>query len=476
MSTFYDLRAQRTIAQAEAEQARAEAEATRVETMLRLEAARAEQAVRQAEQARRDRLAREHARTARREERRRQRAMARMARTAAVRRGTGALAAAVVGRAPALVGAVAMGAPIAIAWRGQLEFADQVMHLGFMAPALPIALEGGVWYLAFLIHRAITAGLPIGRYRVATWTMAGIAGAMNFWHGITASSKDDGLQVGVILALASLLGIALWELTASLTQQTTAKRTAAEIRRAAWRRLRYPRLSWAAASIRASRGASCSIEQAWTAAWIDRYGVGPDASRRDRKLAKSIVGYQRKADRSAAKDGRLIIIDGSIVRPCTPSPQASEEAEEAMARLQAFSENRADVARSIAFPSIGSPVIKPINSIEHTMIPAPAPTPTPVEVDRSTVPPSIEPPVSPIDREDSIDIDGSSAPRRSIDEHRAALWEAIEAGDIDPREVSAEEIRRTLNCAPKTARTLRDELRTTAAEPTSTTDSGDTHD
>ncbi|MEV7012018.1 DUF2637 domain-containing protein [Streptosporangium sp. NPDC051022] len=348
-STYYDPRAQRAVAQAEAEQARAAAEATRAETMLRLEAARAEQANRQAEQARLDQQAREYSRTARRQERHQQRAESRTARRAAVRRGAGALAAAVVTRAPVIVGAVAMGAPIAIAWRGQFEFAQTVMHLGVMAPALPIALEGGVWYVAFLVHRAIAEKLPIGRYRAATWGLAGIAAGMNLWHGLQAN--EDGLQVGVILALASLLGIALWELTASLTQQTTSKRSAAEIRRAAWRRLRYPRLSWAAASIRASRGEGCSIEQAWTAAWIDRYGVGPAASRRDRKLARSIVKYEKKADRAAAKDGRLVIVDGSIVRPGTAPAESIEAGEEAMARLRAFAERRSDVAKSIAFPA-----------------------------------------------------------------------------------------------------------------------------
>lgn len=489
MSTYYDHRAQRTVAQAEAEQARAAAEATRAETMLRLEEARAARATEAAAAERHEREARAASRAARRRMRRQESRQARAARYAAARRGTGALAAALVERAPVIVGGVAMGAPIAIAWRGQLEFADKVMHLGLMAPALPIALEGGVWYLAFLVHRAIKAKLPIGRYRVATWGMAGIAAGMNLWHGITAN-KADGLQVGMILALASLLGIALWELTASLTQQATTKRSAAEIRRAAWRRVRYPHLSWAAASIRASRGEGCSIEAAWTAAWIDRYGVGPEASRRDRRIARSIVRYEKKADRAAAKDGRLSIVDGSIVRPGTPTPQQSQEGEEAMARLRAFTERRDDVARSIAFPSIGSPAVE---SIDRPAIEADRPATlfgsaspdrlasiqgrstsahASIEDGRSTVPDSIVRPGpsielrsiedDPADR--STDPDSEEpTPRRSIEEHRAALHTAIEAGDIDPQEATAEGIRKYLRCAPKTAQTLRDEIRTEVA-------------
>ncbi|GGK94248.1 hypothetical protein Ppa06_64590 [Planomonospora parontospora subsp. parontospora] len=485
MTTYYDPRAQRLVADAQAEQARAAAEATRAETMLRLEEARTARAAAAAEAERREREMRAASAAARRRLRRQEREQAKAARRARLRRGAGALAAAALTRAPVIVGAIAMGAPIAIAWRGQLEFATHVMHLGFMAPALPIALEGGVWYLAFLVHRAITARLPIGRYRVATWAMAAIAAGMNLWHGVTAN-KTDGLQVGVILALASLLGIALWELTASLTQQSASKRTAAEIRRAAWRRLRYPRLSWAAASIRASRGEQCSIEEAWTAAWIDRYGVGPQASRRDRTLARSIVRYQRAADRQAAKDGRLLIVDGSIVRPGEPGPHQSAEAEEAMARLKAFTERRQDVARSIAFPSIGSPAIEsppqPAASIEADRPAEPATAPIdrapsietqPIAVVRSieSTPapagPSIErrsgrSPIDPAGPADPIEsTEAEPAPRRSIEEHRAALRAAIEAGDIDPREATAEEIRRTLSCAPRTARILRDELKQT---------------
>ncbi|MEU4834145.1 DUF2637 domain-containing protein [Streptosporangium sp. NPDC023615] len=480
--TFYDPRAQRAVAGAEAERARAEAEATRAQTAIALERERRLLDRQHAQDERQHRDERARTKAAARKERREQSRRDRAARRAAARRGAGALAAAVAERAPVIVGAVAMGAPIAIAWRGQLEFATDVMHLGFMAPALPIALEGGVWYLAFLVHRAIMAKLPIGRYRAATWMLAGIAAGMNLWHGIHANG-DDGLQVGVILALASLLGIALWELTASLTQQTTTRRSAAEIRRAAWRRLRYPRLSWSAASIRASRGESCSIEEAWTAAWIDRFGVGPSSSRRDRKLARSIVSYEKKADRAAAKDGRLVIVDGSIVRPGASTAQQSAEGEEAMARLKAFSAQRQDVARSIAFPSIDRPPVQAdrLASIEAASIdrvparPRKASSSASIEAPRSSGPDSITAPRPSIDGSiesrsieasiesesllDPIDPEYPSAPRRSIEAHRTALRAAIGAGLIDPQEATAEGIRKILRCAPKTAQTLRDEIR-----------------
>uniref|UniRef100_UPI003F496153 DUF2637 domain-containing protein n=1 Tax=Sphaerisporangium sp. CA-236357 TaxID=3240030 RepID=UPI003F496153 len=342
MSTYYDSRAARTVAaaeaeatRAEAEATRAEAEATRAETALRLEQARMQMAADAVAADRRDREARAATKAARRRLRRDEKQRARVARAAALRSGGRALAAAVADRAPLMLGGVAMSAPILLAWSGQMAFAREVMHLGALAPTLPIALEGSVWYVAYLTHRAIRAHLPIGRYRAATWVLACIAAGMNAWHGIQSSAKD-GLQVGAALALASLLGIALWELTASLTARTESKRSAAEIRRAAWRRIRYPRLSYAAASIRAARGEACTVDEAWTAAWVDRYGVGPDSSRRDRRLARRIIATQRKADREAAKDGALTIVDGRIARPGAMTPEQEAAAAQAIAEFTAW--------------------------------------------------------------------------------------------------------------------------------------------
>ncbi|WP_030506328.1 hypothetical protein [Microbispora rosea] len=350
MTTYYDHRAERTMAEAEADARRAQAEALRVETTLRLERERRQMETDRVQQERRAREERARSRTAQRENRRRQREQTRAARRAAIRRGAGALRTATVQRVPFLVGGVAMGSPIAIAWNGQYQFAEQIMHLGALSPALPIALEGAVWYLAYLTHRAITQHLPTVRYRVATWALAAVAATMNFWHGsapkglpanapqqLIEQATRDAQQTGVALALASLLGIGLWELTVGLTQHTASRRSLTEIRRAAWRRLRYPRLSWQAASIRAARGEDCTIEDAWAAAWVDRYGVGPDAPRRDRRLGRKVTRYQSKADRKAAKDGRLSIVGGQIVgRPSLDPAPADPEGEKAIEQLRSW--------------------------------------------------------------------------------------------------------------------------------------------
>ncbi|MFI6513310.1 DUF2637 domain-containing protein [Streptosporangium sp. NPDC050855] len=473
--TFYDPRAQRAVAGAEAERARAEAEAIRTQTALAAEAER--RRLRRQDEAETGRA---------RAERKQEAAKRSKERTEAMRAGARGLAAALRSRSEAIVGAVAMGSPMFIAWGGQLAFASDQMQLGAAAVTLPIAMEGSVLYTAYLTNLALDKGLPTGRYRLMTVLMAATAAAMNLWHQVdkAATPLDPwaGLQIGVIYAVASLLGIVLWELRAALKKQAIAKRSAAELRRAAWRRIRYPRLSWSAASIQGAQG--CSIDEAWQQAWIDRFGVGPSSSRRDRKLARSIVSYEKKADRAAAKNGRLVIVDGSIVRPGASTSQQSAEGEEAMARLRAFSAQRQDVARSIAFPSIGRPSVqadRPV-SIEAASVdrvparPRKASSSASIEAPRSSGPdsiaaprPSIDPPIesrsieASIESEsllDPIDPEYPSAPRRSIEAHRTALRAAIGAGLIDPQEATAEGIRKILRCAPKTAQTLRDEIRT----------------
>jgi hypothetical protein len=206
---------------------------------------------------------------------------------------------------------LAVGSPALIAWRGQFEFALEKMKLGVMAPLLPVAIEGSVLYSAFLTHKAVAQGLPAGRYRALTWALAGVAAGMNFWHGHAKGSDE----VGVALALTSLLSIVLLELTAALRKaregQARTGRGAAEIRRALIRRLRYPRLSLQAAAIAAARG--IDAEDAWRAAWVDRYGVGPETTRSERRTARVVMAREQRAARRSARRGGLTIADGQVV-------------------------------------------------------------------------------------------------------------------------------------------------------------------
>ncbi|KAB2351607.1 DUF2637 domain-containing protein [Actinomadura rudentiformis] len=278
----WDIRSERIAARAAADKARAEAEAIRAKT------------------AREARLADEELRS-NRQDRRRTRARERRQELAKNVRRHGDLA----------LPTLAVGAPALIAWRGQFEFAAEKMRLGLMAPLLPVAIEGSVLYSAFLTHRAVAEGLPAGRYRALTWTLAGVAAGMNFWHGHAAGSA----QVGVALALTSLLSIVLLELTVALRKARTTKqqtgRDAAQIRRALIRRVRYPRLSIATAAIAAAR--DIPTDQAWHAAWVDRYGLGPEATRSERRIARAVMRRQARAARRSARKGGLTVVDGQVV-------------------------------------------------------------------------------------------------------------------------------------------------------------------
>lgn len=301
MTTYYDLRAQRTLADAEAE-------ALRAETAIRLERERAALERERAERARAERAERARARAARR----------------AKRRAAAAAALATLrGRVPVLIAAAAIGAPMIIAWRGQAGFAAEVMGLDW--PILvPVAIEGSVLYTAYLAHRAVSLSLPAARYRAMTWALAAVAASMNLWHYL-----GDGPQVAVVYAACSLLSILLWELTVGLRGRVRSGRSGAEIRLAAWRRLRYPLLSWQAASIRAARGPACTPEEAWQQAWRDRYGVAPDAPARERRLVARAIRAQDRSDRRAARRGELGMVGGVILgRPLPPVPPVPGNAPE----------------------------------------------------------------------------------------------------------------------------------------------------
>lgn len=299
---FSDRRAEREIAAAMAEQHRADAAARLVEVQLRkieLDTAREELAQR---------------RTAAADTRKRQQRDAADAvwakRIARLHTGLVELGQRVLAVVPVLVGGVAMGAPILIGWNGQLQAARTVLHLGRLAWVYPVALEGGAWWLAYLMHRAITSRRPTGRLRSSMWLLAGLAAGMNFWHGTTAYGPIGGAG----LALSSLLGIGLWELTAGHLRHTTSDTSAGQARLVVVRWLRFPRLAWAAWSITIAGGADADREMAWRAAWITRFGVGPDASGRDRRLGRTILRARSKVDRQAARQGEFVIVGGVILR------------------------------------------------------------------------------------------------------------------------------------------------------------------
>lgn len=297
-ATFSDRRAERIAAEAQADQQRALAEQTRAQTaltMAQVEQARQAGAAALAERRyQREKAERDEARA------RRSEARARFMR-----------------RLPvwllSVLWATVIVAPVTLAWQAQRQFAESTLHIpSAWSWLFPLAVEAGAWVCAFEAHRRAKTGRPVGALLTWMWVLASIAAGINLMHGAT----DYSLTAGVALAVMSLLGVLLHQIRQNADRAAAEGRDNTALRRALWRRIRFPRLSWSAASIAAARGEATTADEAWRQAWVDRCGVGPEASRRDRRLARVIVRHQRKADRKAARAGDLTII-GGVILPVT---------------------------------------------------------------------------------------------------------------------------------------------------------------
>jgi hypothetical protein len=217
------------------------------------ERARVREAFRRAEQEQAARQARreaEEVRQARRAQRRQ-----RVERAWAKRRGLVAVA-------------PMMGASAGVALPAQWTFYGQVTGSGLAGVVIAVMVEGGTWMGAALESAAIDARQPVGRYRALTWGLAGIAAGVNVAHGL----GTGGWQVAVVFGLASLLGPISWAAYSHLRSGTVSGRTAEDFRRAAWRRVWHPVLSWRAADLRATTACGLDPEQAWRQVWDERRG------------------------------------------------------------------------------------------------------------------------------------------------------------------------------------------------------------
>ncbi|MEV5539187.1 hypothetical protein AB0L13_20205 [Saccharopolyspora shandongensis] len=288
MTTIYDPRAARTIAKAEAAKTQAQTEALREQMRLDREERQAENARKERDKRRKDR-----------EER-----WERWRKAAPDTTLNGLWAALIV-------------APLLLAWDAQARFANTVLHVSAgMSWLFPLAIEAGAWVCAFEAHRRASKGDPVGSLPRWMWVLAGIAATINAAHG----TADYGIVAGLALGTLSLLGVLLHHIRQNLNA-AAATGVPAGSRLARW--LHFPRLALAAARIAIRAGVDHAV--AWEAAWIDRHGVGPAASRRDRKLAKVIVKRQAGLDRKAAESGEFVIVNGVILRVALPPLDAPTE-------------------------------------------------------------------------------------------------------------------------------------------------------
>jgi hypothetical protein len=210
--------------------------------------------------------------------------------------------------------AVLIVLPIAQAWTAQAAFAADTLHMPVPFNHLfPASIETGAWVCVFEARRRTRDGKSAGTLTTWVWLLAGIAAVINGAHG----TADGGPVAGLALAVLSLLGVILHTVRQG---RDKADVTGRQPGLALWRRLRYPRLSLAAASLRAAR--ELDHDTAWHLAWTDRYGVGPDAPRRERRLAKAIVEREADEDRQGARAGELTILGGRVQPVMAPQVNA----------------------------------------------------------------------------------------------------------------------------------------------------------
>lgn len=310
MTAIYDPKAARviaagqaTVAQAEADRVAAQTEAIRIDTelcALELQAKAAELAEAAAERKK------ARAKTERTERRDR-----RAATWDAIKRTLRIGADGVVQALPTLAGFIAIAAPTIIAAKGQIG-AGERMGLGPLAVLVFLMLEGAAGVLAHRRHQAVKDGLPSGRLALGMWILALTAAAMQIWHAW------PNLEIGVSFALASLVGFALIELLAGAQKQAQRGRTARDVQVGVLRAFRFPRLAFAAFSRRLALGPGADANAVWRQVWVDRYGVGPEATGRERKLGRKVIQVELKADRAAAANGDLILIGGILLRAPAP--------------------------------------------------------------------------------------------------------------------------------------------------------------
>lgn len=205
-----------------------------------------------------------------------------------------------------LLGYGLIALPITLAWTAQAAFAADTLHLqGWTAQLFPASVETGAWWCLLLAELRTRKNLPVGSLIVWAWVLAGVASMINGAHGL----HDNGWTAGLALAVLSVLGVVLHSISRRLRAADQTGGLSA-LRSRVWRRIRYPRLSLAAASIRAARQVDPAA--AWLLAWLDRYGVGPDSTRAERRIAKVITGKQSKEDRAAAERGEITLVGGRV--------------------------------------------------------------------------------------------------------------------------------------------------------------------
>lgn len=180
-------------------------------------------------------------------------------------------------------------APMAVAWTGQAGFAKDI--LGWEAPwtiLFAAAFELSTAFVGWMYHQARKDGDAGTLYRIATWIFAMGAALMNFWHA--SGMPKEGTRVwdetanrfvqeitywhftpkAVAFATMSIVGMALWELYATLLHRRKLRedgkvaKARPSIGMVRW--LRYPRHAFTAWSLAITDASLTTLNHTWYAA------------------------------------------------------------------------------------------------------------------------------------------------------------------------------------------------------------------
>lgn len=265
--------------------------------------------------------------------------------------------------------------------------------LGWLLPGISELLMLA-FAVAVLLARRRDPSRPVGMLQAGVWVFAALSAGLNFLHGFSR-----GWSAGVVMAVVAVSGIVAHQLTLATPPRPAAERAAARIARREARKIARVRKA-------AVRQAVAEIDANGTARLVYTPGRYVLAGRGRRLEAAIVPGL----------------------------PVDSEPAD--------WDAALADLLDSTEIPTGADRGPVDLNS-------------TPL--DRGGV--------GTLDRGADLHESTPDDPRargwsrgrstRSIDDLRVEFHAAIEAGRVDP--TSAESIRKTLRCAAKTARQLRDE-------------------
>lgn len=319
---------------------------------------------------------------------------------------------------------------IASAWLAipaMARFGEEV-YSDASGKALPIITELGMWAFAFAVQitRLRTPDRPVWALQVGVWTFAAIGASLNFLDGVTREPSDVGH--GIVMAVVSVAGVVAHQLVSASPRRSRAERDHLKVARHAAKKITAARKAVIDHSI-------TKVDQTGDVVLVFSAGnynltkrklapIAPDQpatdiplSEVDRELAETVEKWRQESPTGTPTDG-------STLTPTAPS----------------------------TLTPIATPPIDPDSRGDQQQS-----TPT----DRTSRPDQSTP--SRGDgrgrgrvrgRAGQSARGGPDRQARSIDQLKAELKAAVEAGEVDP--TSAESIRKGLNVGQSRARELRD--------------------